>query len=887
MLFNFLTRIFGSKNERTLAGYRKILKNVNAFEASFVGLSSDELNDEITKLQQLLISPDCSKHQAKAFALIRECARRVLGTRHYDVQILGGLALCDGKVAEMGTGEGKTLTATLPTAYYALQRKKVFVVTVNDYLAHRDAAWMMPLYHVLGLTVGIVSADQTREQKKQAYDSDIIYVTNNELGFDYLRDRMVFEEHECLLPSFDFAIIDEVDSILIDEARTPLIISGPKDSDLTLYTTLNAIALKLVPALSEDQPETGDFTIDQKARQLYLSDRGHLRLEDLLQQAGLLADHHSLYQPTQAGLLHHALAALKAIHLFKKDHDYIIADDKVVIIDEHSGRASAGRRWSDGLHQAIEAKEGVTIYQENLTLASTTFQNFFKLFKKLSGMTGTADTEAYELHEIYGLDVVVIPPNKPSQRKDMPDLVFTSEDGKFTAVLAEIEKQHKTGRPVLVGTIAIEKSEHLSGLLKKKNIPHVVLNAKNHEQEADIVAQAGQKYAVTIATNMAGRGTDIVLGGTLKAFKAKPLDLSDEVAEQLWLEQQQEVKALGGLHILGSERHESRRIDNQLRGRSGRQGDPGSSQFFLSLDDFLMRALFDVKMVDFFKKWNDTPSVPIESSMLNRTIEKAQRKIEGYHFDIRKQRLEEDNVANDQRAVVYACRDEILTHAEPIDLLMRYVEEAMPLIAEPFVSSSQRSVWDLQGLRRFFLKEYHIELLEKDLEGKTLDTLLNFLGEQIIKSYKQRTENLDQSLLVRFERSLVLYYLDTLWREHLTHLELARQHVSLRGYAQKDPKQEYKLESFKLFEIFMGKFATSVISALMRAKFLNQTEVDEMESQQRQQPKIIELGGKKTMVIELAPNTSQKVARNDLCSCRSGKKYKHCCGKILTRGAIE
>ncbi|NBW58480.1 preprotein translocase subunit SecA, partial [bacterium] len=626
------------------------------------------------------------------------------------VQILGGLALCEGKVAEMGTGEGKTLVATLPASYYALQQKKVFVVTVNDYLAARDATWMSPLYNAMGLTVGIVSTDQSREAKKQAYACNIVYVTNNELGFDYLRDRMVFEEHECLLPSFDFAIVDEVDSILIDEARTPLIISGAKESDLSLYTALNTLALKLTMSPSEEQPESGDFTIDHKARQLYLSDAGHIKLEKLLHEMGLLPEHHSLYQPTQAALLHHALAALKAHHLFKKDKDYILMDDKVVIIDEHSGRASHGRRWSDGLHQAIEAKEGLKIHHENLTLASTTFQNFFKLFKKLSGMTGTADTEAYELHEIYNLDVVVIPPNKPSQRKDMSDLVFTSEDGKFHAVLAEIKKYHQIGRPVLVGTIAIEKSEYLSDLLTEHKIPHVVLNAKNHSQEARIVAQAGQKNAVTIATNMAGRGTDIVLGGTFDVFKEMHPDLSEDEAMHQWIEQQQEVKQLGGLHILGSERHESRRIDNQLRGRAGRQGDPGSSQFFLSLDDFLMKALFDVKMVQFFKKWNDTPHVPIESSMLNRTIEKAQRKIEGYHFDIRKQRLEEDNVANDQRAVVYACRDDILTRLQPLELLNQYAHESIPLTIEPFLPESNHAAWDLAGLKLFFLKEYRLDI---------------------------------------------------------------------------------------------------------------------------------------------------------------------------------
>ncbi len=881
MIFNILTRIFGSKNERTLSKYRNVLKEVNKLSDALKLLTEDQLCEEILSIKQKINQENALKYQPNIFAIVRELSDRLLKMRHYDVQILGGCALCEGKISEMGTGEGKTLVATLPAAFYAIAKKKVFVVTVNDYLAHRDASWMKPLYESLGLTVGIVTADQSRQEKREAYNSDIIYVTNNELGFDYLRDRMVFENQDKLLPNFDFAIIDEVDSILIDEARTPLVISGPKESDLTLYTVLDKMALNLSQSTKDEDPETGDFSIDSKAKQLYLSERGHERLEQLLHAEGLLPNHHSLYQPTQAALLHHAMAALRAHYLFKKDHDYIVHEGKVIIIDEHSGRASIGRRWSDGLHQAIEAKEKVEIHHENLTLASITFQNFFKLFSKLSGMTGTADTEAFELHEIYGLDVVVIPPNRTSQRKDASDLIYTSEKSKYQAVVEEIKRQHMTGRPVLVGTIAIEKSEYLSSLLSAENIKHVVLNAKQHSKEAEIVAQAGRKYAVTIATNMAGRGTDIILGGTFKSFQADHPDLSLEEAREQWLLSQNEVKSLGGLHILGSERHESRRIDNQLRGRSGRQGDPGSSQFFLSLDDYLLKALIPPQYIEFFKKWNDAPDTPIVSPMLSRLIEKAQRNIEGFHFDMRKQRLEEDNVANDQRNVVYACRDEVLMHDQPIELLARYAFETVDGICTSFLKDAYKNSWDITGLMKYFQGEYNIHLEKDILEKYSIEQLKEYLGEKIINVYKERVQGFDQKLIIRFERSVILHYLDNLWREHLTQLELARQHVALRGYAQKDPKQEYKMEAFRLFEAFMQRFAMSVISSVMRAKFLTPEEIEELEQQEQ--------SGEKALQQRVEPHheevdtfQDEKKPRNQRCDCGSQKKYKHCCGKITT-----
>lgn len=907
MITKLLTKVIGSRNDRTLRRLRKIVKEINNYEPTFEALSDEELKAKTVEFRQRLEQGETlDQLLPEAFATVREASKRVYGMRHFDVQLIGGMVLNAGQIAEMRTGEGKTLTATLPAYLNALPGKGVHVVTVNDYLAKRDAETNRPLFEFLGMTVGVNVPNMAPPEKKEAYLADILYGTNNEFGFDYLRDNMAFRAEDRVQRERFFAVVDEVDSILIDEARTPLIISGPAEDSSELYTRINTLIPHLQKQDQEDSEEyrgDGHYTVDEKSKQVHLTETGQEFVEELMIKNGLMEEGDTLYSPTNISLLHHVNAALRAHVLFEKNVDYIVTDDgEVVIVDEHTGRTMPGRRWSEGLHQAVEAKEGVKIQNENQTLASITFQNYFRLYEKLSGMTGTADTEAFEFQSIYGLETVVIPTNKPMIRNDMPDVVYRTEAEKFNAIIEDIKERVAKGQPSLVGTVSIEKSELLSNALKKAKIKHNVLNAKFHEREAEIVAEAGTPGAVTIATNMAGRGTDIVLGGS---WQAKVEALQNPTQEQIdaikaeWKVVHDQVLDAGGLHIIGTERHESRRIDNQLRGRSGRQGDAGSSRFYLSMEDSLLRIFTSDRMASLIQSGMDEGEA-IESKMLSRSIEKAQRKVEGRNFDIRKQLLEYDDVANDQRKVVYELRDELMNVEDISEMIEQNRADVLSATIDEYIPpQSLEDMWDVEGLQERLKNDFDLDapikqwleeddkLYEEALREKILDTA--------VAVYKQKEEVVGAQVLRNFEKSVMLQTLDTLWKEHLAAMDHLRQGIHLRGYAQKNPKQEYKRESFELFEGLLDALKTDVITILSKVRVQQQEEVERMEAQRRAQAEEAARRAQAQHASaenQLADNDEaqgahqpvvrdeRKVGRNEPCPCGSGKKYKQCHGKI-------
>ena len=895
-----LQKIFGSRNDRLIKRMRKTVAQINALEPEFEALSDEQLQAKTGEFRQRLADgTPLDDLLVEAFATVREAGKRVLSMRHYDVQLIGGMVLHEGKIAEMRTGEGKTLVATLAAYLNALPGKGVHVVTVNDYLASRDAAWMGKIYEFLGLSVGVILSNMPFEDKKAAYAADITYGTNNEFGFDYLRDNMAFSKDEQFQRGHAFAIVDEVDSILIDEARTPLIISGPAEGSSELYYKVNELIPNLVKQEEEDGP--GDFSVDEKTKQVYLTEEGHEKVENLLLEAGLLQEGESLYDVSNIGLLHHVIAALRAHSLFQKDVDYIVQNNEVIIVDEFTGRTMPGRRWSDGLHQAVEAKEGVPVQQENQTVASITFQNYFRLYDKLSGMTGTADTEAYEFQQIYGLEVVVIPTHRPMIRKDMNDLVYLTQREKFDAVIEDIKDCHQRQQPVLVGTTSIEVSEYLSKLLKKAGIKHEVLNAKQHAREAEIVAQAGMPGAVTIATNMAGRGTDIVLGGNLEVEIDKLKDPTHDQIEKLradWEKRHQTVLEAGGLHIIGTERHESRRVDNQLRGRSGRQGDPGSSRFYLSLEDNLMRIFASDRVGAIMQRLGMQEGEAIEHPWVSRAIENAQRKVEGHNFDMRKQLLEYDDVANDQRKVIYGQRNEILESedlSETITAIRADVVNA--LIDEHVPPQSIEEQWDVPGLTEALRAEFGLEL---DIQGwldseDQLDEegLRQRIVEAVEQAYREKEEQYGAEVMRHIEKAVFLEVLDSQWRDHLALMDQLRQGIHLRGYAQKNPKQEYKRESFELFAAMLERIKHDVITLLSKVRIHSEEEIAALEAQRRaleeqmefQHAAVSAMQGEEEAAAEAEParpfvREGRKVGRNEPCPCGSGKKYKHCHGKL-------
>jgi preprotein translocase subunit SecA len=909
MISNLLTKVIGSRNDRTLRRLRKIVKQINNYEPQFEALSDEELKAKTVEFRERLDKGEnLDQILPEAFATVREASKRVFGMRHFDVQLIGGMVLNSGQIAEMRTGEGKTLTATLPAYLNALPSKGVHIVTVNDYLAKRDAETNRALFEFLGMTVGINVPNMHPQEKKDAYQADILYGTNNEFGFDYLRDNMAFRVEDRVQRERFFAVVDEVDSILIDEARTPLIISGPAEDSSDLYTRINTLIPHLEQQDQEDSEEyrgDGHYTVDEKSKQVHLTETGQEFVEELLIKNGMMEEGDTLYSPTNISLLHHVNAALRAHVLFEKNVDYIVNEQgEVVIVDEHTGRTMPGRRWSEGLHQAVEAKEGVNIQNEKQTLASITFQNFFRLYDKLSGMTGTADTEAFEFQSIYGLETVVIPTNKPMVRNDMPDVVYRTEVEKFNAIIEDIKERTANGQPSLVGTVSIEKSELLSNALKQAKIKHNVLNAKFHEREAEIVAEAGTPGAVTIATNMAGRGTDIVLGGS---WQAKVEQLDNPSQEQIdaikaeWKVIHDQVLEAGGLHIIGTERHESRRIDNPLRGRSGRQGDAGSSRFYLSMEDQLLRIFTSDRMASLIQSGMDEGEA-IESKMLSRSIEKAQRKVEGRNFDIRKQLLEYDDVANDQRKVVYELRDELMTADDISEMLEQNRSDVFTSVIDEYIApQSLEDMWDTEGLQERLKNDFDLDLpikswLEEDdklyeeaLREKILDTAVTV--------YQQKEETVGAQVLRNFEKSVMLQTLDTLWKEHLAAMDHLRQGIHLRGYAQKNPKQEYKRESFELFEQLLDSLKFDVITILSKVRVQQQEEVERMEAQRQAQAEAAAAKAQAQHANaenQLADNSEQaedgsqqpmvreerKVGRNEPCPCGSGKKYKQCHGKI-------
>ena len=915
---NFFTKLFGSKNARELRRMQKIVDRINALEES-LGSAADLPQWTQTLRERASAGESLDALLPEAFAAVREAAKRAKGMRHYDVQMIGGITLHEGRIAEMRTGEGKTLMATLPAFLNALSGKGVHVVTVNDYLAKRDANWMAPIYEALGMRVGVIQSNQPNEEKHEAYAADITYGTNNEFGFDYLRSNMAFALEDRLQRELNFAIIDEVDSILIDEARTPLIISGAAEESTKLYQILNKVAPTLKEQPFDDTPRvfgepeaepTGDFSVDEKNRQIEITELGHQKVEQALNQMGLLQEGDSLYSSTNLNLLHHVLAALKAHALFKRDVDYMVRNQEIVIVDEHTGRAMPGRRWSDGIHQAVEAKEGVPIQNESQTLASTTFQNYFRLYGKLSGMTGTADTEAFEFNQIYGLDVVVIPTHKPMIRDDQNDLIFLTLQEKYDAIAEDVETRTKAGQPILVGTASIESSELLSSELNRRGIEHNVLNAKQHEREADIVADAGRPAAVTIATNMAGRGTDIVLGGNLEADLQRSGSSDDAEVERIrdaWGKRHQQVLGAGGLHIIGTERHESRRIDNQLRGRSGRQGDPGSSRFYLSVDDNLMRIFVNDNMRGMMQKLGGEPGEAIEHKLINRSIENAQRKVEGHNFDIRKNLLEYDDVSNDQRQVIYQQRLQLMQSESIADTIEGLREEVIvDLVGQHIPPESLSEQWDLPGLQQELRAEFGSEQpLQQWLdEDDRLDEsgLIDRILQQIESEYAGKqagfeASNIDMRLV---EKQVMLQLLDQRWKEHLASMDQLRQGIHLRAYAQKQPKQEFKRESFELFQTLLYNIKYDVIRTLSRMQLENPEELAAAERNRRAQAEqqmqfqhaaATELGasqadGAREQPVRAAPfvRDDRKVGRNEPCPCGSGKKYKQCCGRAGASG---
>ncbi|APW36938.1 preprotein translocase subunit SecA [Rhodoferax koreense] len=921
MSTNFLTKIFGSRNQRLLKQYRKSLEQINALESQFEKLSDDELRGKTEAFKARIAAGETlDAILPEAFATVREGSKRIMKMRHFDVQILGGMSLHNGKISEMRTGEGKTLTATLPVYLNALSGKGVHVVTVNDYLANRDAQWMGRLYNFLGLTVGINLPQMPREEKQAAYQADITYGTNNEFGFDYLRDNMVYEVQDRVQRGLNYAIVDEVDSILIDEARTPLIISGQAEDHTAMYIAINQVVPQLKRQEGEADPRTGegiitpgDFTIDEKSHQVFLTEEGHENAERILGERGLIPQGTSLYDPANITLVHHLYAALRANHLYHRDQHYVVQDGEIVIVDEFTGRLMAGRRWSEGLHQAVEAKEGVAIQAENQTLASITFQNYFRLYGKLSGMTGTADTEAYEFQEIYGLETVVIPPNRVSKRDDQLDRVYKTTREKYEAAIKDIRECYERGQPVLVGTTSIENSEIIDALLIKENLPHQVLNAKQHAREADIVAQAGRPKMITIATNMAGRGTDIVLGGNLEmAIKAVEANTSlDEAAKAAeiervraqWKVDHETVTGLGGLRIIATERHESRRIDNQLRGRSGRQGDPGSSRFYLSLDDPLMRIFAGDRVKAIMDRLKMPDGEAIEAGIVTRSIESAQRKVEARNFDVRKQLLEYDDVSNDQRKVIYQQRNEILDAADLSAQIAGLREGCMTDLVRQYVpADSVEEQWDTAGLEKVLAEEWQLELpLTKEVESATAITDED-LVEKVVKAadaaFDAKVELVGGANFTQFERMVLLQSIDTHWREHLSALDYLRQGIHLRGYAQKQPKQEYKREAFELFGQLLDAVKNDVTKVLMTVKVQSSEQLgqaaEDMENRAESISNVtytaptesgevetrVDSGSAGPRVQLAAADAMPRVGRNDPCPCGSGKKYKACHGKL-------
>ena len=913
MAFSFLTKIFGSRNDRLLRQYRKTVVAVNALESQYERLSDDELKAKTADFRaQLADGVALDSLIPDVFATVREASKRVMKMRHFDVQIVGAMALHQGKIAEMRTGEGKTLTATLAVYLNALTGKGVHVVTVNDYLAARDASWMGRLYGFLGLTVGINLPTLNREEKQAAYTADITYGTNNEFGFDYLRDNMVYDAADRVARVLNYAIVDEVDSILIDEARTPLIISGPADDHTPTYQAINALIPKLTRQEGEADPRTGegvivpgDFTVDEKSHQVHLTEQGHERAEALLNEAGLLPEGASLYDPANIALMHHVNAALRANNLYHRDQHYVVQDGEVVIVDEFTGRLMSGRRWSDGLHQAVEAKENVKIQSENQTMASITFQNYFRLYGKLAGMTGTADTEAYEFQTIYGLETVVIPPNRPNRRDDQLDRVYKTTPEKYKAAIDDIRSCYERGQPVLVGTSSIENSEIISSLLTQEKLPHEVLNAKQHDREADIIAQAGRLKAITIATNMAGRGTDIVLGGNLEKLMANAgIDGGTEspAAQPVvtaWQSEHEAVKALGGLRIIATERHESRRIDNQLRGRSGRQGDPGSSRFYLSLDDSLMRIFAGDRVRAIMDRLKMPEGEAIEAGMVTRSIESAQRKVEARNFDVRKQLLEYDDVSNDQRKVIYQQRNDILDASALREQITALRDGCFNALVRQFVPvESVEEQWDLAGLQRVLADDWQltVDLIGTVSQADAIDDddIVKIVTDAATTHFEAKVARVGDTNFTQFERMVLLQTLDSNWREHLSALDYLRQGIHLRGYAQKQPKQEYKREAFELFGLMLDNVRNEVTRILMNVRITEPESVEtaaaEMEARGEDLSRVqytapTETGDAQAVANALFSdgprlNDVPRVGRNDPCPCGSGKKYKHCHGAL-------
>ncbi|WP_031436851.1 preprotein translocase subunit SecA [Methylobacter tundripaludum] len=907
MLGKLVRLVIGSRNDRLIKKKRSLVKKINALASDYEKLSDDALKAKTQAFRDRLAQGEkLDNLLPEAFATVREASTRVFGMRHFDVQLIGGMILHDGKIAEMKTGEGKTLMATLAAYLNALPGRGVHVVTVNDYLAKRDSEWMGRLYGFLGLTTGVIISQMDSDARREAYASDITYGTNNEFGFDYLRDNMAFSLEQKVQRDLSFAIVDEVDSILIDEARTPLIISGPTEESTEIYIKVN----KIIPFLTkqEKEGEPGDYSVDEKVRQLYLTEEGHERVENLMVEHGLMAEGSSLYDATNIRLMHYLTASLRGHVLFKKDVDYIVANNEVIIVDEFTGRIMPGRRWSEGLHQAIEAKEHATIQNENQTLASITFQNYFRLYEKLSGMTGTADTEAFELNKIYGLEVVVIPTHRNMIRKDLGDVVFLTTDEKYVAVADDIKECVSRGQPVLVGTTSIENSERLSALLNKQGIKHEVLNAKQHEREAHIIEQAGMPGAVTIATNMAGRGTDIVLGGNLEAeLAALGEDAGEADRERVrgaWLDRHEQVIATGGLHVIGSERHESRRIDNQLRGRSGRQGDPGSTRFYLSLQDDLMRIFASDRVASLMQKLGMGNGEAIEHPWVTRSIESAQRKVEGRNFDVRKEILAYDDVANDQRKVVYAQRNELMAAEEISDIITAIREDVVNNVITQYIPpKTMVEQWDTKGLEEHLHQEFNVEIPVRKMldEDHSLqeESLRKRIIEILEQNHKDKELQMSKEVLRHFEKSVMLQVLDNSWKEHLAAMDYLRQGIHFRGYAQKDPKQEYKREAFEMFTNLLEHIKYEVIGILFKVQVRQEEDVHALD-EQMQAPREMHFEHAQAPALDayeeslLAPAEQEegataeqpfirdgnKVGRNDPCPCGSGKKFKQCHGQL-------